>query len=155
MIGEQAFARLQRPARVEGRHAAALPFGQARVQSLLAALVIFSLQPRGFQNKQLRPLLAQSLGVKESEITAGRMSYDLRRLRLHGIIERIAGTHRYRLTEVGLKSALFYSRVYQRVLRPGLSLLEDPRQCDHSALAKSFLVFQRELTQYFELQLAA
>ena len=155
MIGEQAFARLQRPARVQGQHAAALPFGQARVQSLLAGLVILSLQPRGFQNRQLRPLLAQSLGVKESEITAGRMSYDLRRLRLHGIIERIAGTHRYRLTELGLKSALFYTRVYQRVLRPGLSLLEDQRLRDHSALAKSFHAFQRQLAEYFQLQLAA
>ncbi len=109
-IGEQSFARLQPPAQVEGQHAAALPFGQARVQALLAALVIFSLQPRGFQNKQLRPLLAQSLGVDPAQITAGRMSYDLRRLRLHGLIERQAGTHRYHLTEAGLRTALFYSR---------------------------------------------
>jgi hypothetical protein len=65
------------------------------------------------------------------------------------------GTHRYRLTEVGLKSALFYSRVYQRVLRPGLSLLEDQRLRDHSVLAKSFHAFQRQLAEYFQLQLAA
>jgi hypothetical protein len=155
MIGEQSFARLQRPARVEGQHAAALPFGQERVQALLAALLVFSLQPRGFQNRQLRPWLAQSLGVEPSRITAGRMSYDLRRLRLHGLLERIAGTQRYRLTETGLKTALFYSRVYQRVLRPGLSLLQDPRLRDHSPLAKTFQAFHRQLTDYFQLQLAA
>ena len=155
MIGERSFARLQRPARVEGQHAAALPFGQQRVQALLAALVTFSLQPRGFPNRQLRPLLAQSLGVEETRITAGRMSYDLRRLRLHGIIERIAGTHRYRLTEAGLKTALFYCRVYQRVLRPGLSVLTDPRLRERSALAKSFHAFHGQLTEYCQLQLAA
>ena len=154
-IGEQSFARLQRPAQVDGQHAAALPFGQERVQALLAALVIFSLQPRGFQNQQLRPLLAQSLGVDPTKITTGRMSYDLRRLRLHGIIERLAGTHRYRLTEAGLKTALFYSRLYQRVLRPGLSQLHDQRLRDHSALAKSYHAFQRQLTEYFQLQLVA
>ena len=154
-IGEQSFARLQRPAQVQGQHAAALPFGQARVQALLAALVKFSLQPRGFQNRQLRPFLAQSLGVEPSRITAGRMSYDLRRLRLHGLLERIAGTHRYRLTEAGLQTALFYSRVYQRVLRPGLSLLQDRRLHDRSPLAKSFQAFYRQLTDYFQLQLAA
>jgi hypothetical protein len=154
-IGEQALARLQRPAGVEDQHAAALPFGPERVQSLLAALVIFSLQPRGFQNRQLRPLLAQRLGVEESRITAGRMSDDLRRLRLHGIIERIAGTRRYRLTGAGLKTALFYSRVYQRGLRPGLSRLQDRRLRDHSLLAKSFHAFHRQLTDYGQLQLAA
>ena len=154
-IGEQSFQRLQQPARVEGQHAAALPFGQARVQALLAALMIFSLQPRGFQNKQLRPLLAQSLGLDPRKITAGRMSYDLRRLRLHGIIERIAGTHRYQLTRTGLQTALFYSRVYQRVLRPGLSLLQDQRLREHSPLAKSFRAFHTQLSHYFQLQLAA
>jgi hypothetical protein len=154
-IGEQSFQRLQRPARVEGQHAAALPFGQERVQSLLAALVVFSLQPRGFQNRQLRPLLAQSLGLDETKLTPGRMSYDLRRLRLHGLIERIAGTQRYRLTEAGLQTTLFYSRVYQRVLRPGLSHLHDPRLRERSALAKSFHAFHAQLTNYFQVQLAA
>ena len=83
------------------------------------------------------------------------MSYDLRRLRLHGIIERIPGTHRYRLTEAGLKTALFYARVYQRVLRPGLSLLQDPRLRERSALAKSFHAFHAQLTDYCQHQLAA
>lgn len=49
------------------------------------------------------------------------MSYDLRRLRLHGLIGRIPKTHRYRLTEDGLRVALFFTRVYARVLRPGLA----------------------------------
>lgn len=154
-IGEQSFQKLQRPAQVEGQHAAALPFGQARVQALLAVLVIFSLQPRGFRNAQLRPLIAQYLGLTETEITAGRMSYDLRRLRLHGLIERVLGTHRYQLTEAGLKIALFYSRTYQRVLRPGLSELHDPQLPESSALAKAYHAFQRQLAEYFQLQLAA
>ena len=174
--GEQSFARLQQPARVEGQHVAAPPFGRARVQALLAALalwssrrlrlipggdaystglVIFSLQPRGFQNKQLRPLLAQSLGVDPIQITAGRRSYDLRRLRLHGLIEGQAGTHRCHLAESGLRTALFYSRAYQHLLRPGLSLLQDPRLKEHSPLARSYRAFQRQLTDYFQLHFAA
>ena len=46
------------------------------------------------------------------------MSYELRRLRLHGLIERLPKTHRYRLTDEGLRTALFYTRVYSRILRP-------------------------------------
>jgi DNA-binding HxlR family transcriptional regulator len=154
-IGAQAFEQLQHPAEVDGQHACALPFGQARVQSLLMVLVLFSLQPEGFSNRQLRPLLAQLLGIPESQITPGRMTDDLRRLRRHGLIERIAQTHRYRLTTFGLKVALFYSRTYQRVIRPGLSLLLDRSPPEGSKLANAFGRFQRELEAFYEAQKAA
>jgi hypothetical protein len=35
------------------------------------------------------------------------MTYDLRRLRLHGLIERIPHSHRYQTTADGLKITLF------------------------------------------------
>jgi len=50
------------------------------------------------------------------------MSYDLRRLRLHGLIERIPHSHRYRITQAGAKVAMFYARLYTRALRPACSL---------------------------------
>ena len=49
------------------------------------------------------------------------MTYDLRRLRLHGLIARIPGSHRYRVTDSGLRTALFLTRIHARVLRPSLS----------------------------------
>jgi len=57
-------------------------------------------------------LLAQALGLDNQQITQGKISYDLRRLRLHGLIQRIAGTHRYELTAIGRRAALLYSRVF-------------------------------------------
>lgn len=153
-LGGEAFAQLQQPAEVDGQHASALPFGQERVQALLAVLVLFCLQPEGFRNRQLRPLLAQWLGLTEADLTPGRMSYELRRLRLHGLIERIPRTQRYRLTTFGLKTALFYSRTYQRLLRPGLSELLDPRP-QPSLLAWSFQRFQNVLDAYITQKQAA
>jgi len=154
-IGAEAFGQLQKPAQVDGRHASALPFGQERVQALLTALVLFCLQPEGFRNRQLRPLLAQLLGISESKISPGRMSYDLRRLRLHGLVERIPKTQHYRLTAFGLKTALFYSRAYQRLLRRGLSELHDPRLVESSALAADYAKFQKNLDAYIEDRMAA
>ena len=46
------------------------------------------------------------------------MTYDLRRLRLKGLIHRIPKTHRYTATSYGLKVAFFYSKLYLRILRP-------------------------------------
>jgi hypothetical protein len=110
-----------RPVEVAGQRASALKFGDRRVQALFAVLVVFSLQLRGFTNSEMRPLLAQLLGLNPANYPIGRMTYDLRRLRLHGIIERIPRSHRYQLTPGGLRIALFFSRTYARLLRPKLA----------------------------------
>ena len=96
-------------------------YGDACVLALLSALLVFRLIPRGFCNRELREHLAPLLGEDPSALSQGRMTYQLRRLRLHGLIVRQAGTHRYGVTDQGLRVALFFTRSYTRVLRPGLS----------------------------------
>jgi len=51
------------------------------------------------------------------------MTYHLRRLRLHGLIQRVPKSHRYLLTDFGLRVALFFTRAYARLLRPGLAIV--------------------------------
>ena len=63
-------------------------------------------------------------------MTAGRMTYDLRRLRLHQIIERVPHTNRYQVTPFGLRVAIFFTRTYNRLLRPGLAQICDPTPVD-------------------------
>ena len=58
----------------------------------------------GFTNKSLRGLVAGLLG---HDYTANQMTYDLRRLRLHGLIERIPHTNTYILTPEGIRVAVF------------------------------------------------
>src|SRR5437870_183789 len=120
-IGEDAFEKVVRPIEVEGQRASALRFGDARVQALLSVLVLFSFQLRGFTNREMRALLAQLLGLDPAHYPVGRITYDLRRLRLHGLIERIPKSHRYEVTPAGLRIALFFSRTYARLLRPKLA----------------------------------
>ena len=67
--------------------------------------------------------MAQILGTPVDQYSSGRMTYDLRRLRLHGPIERIPHTHRYRVTEMGTRVAFFFTKIHSRILRPGLSEL--------------------------------
>lgn len=153
-IGMEAFQRLQGPIEVEEQRASALRFGDKRVQALFTALCLFALQPRGFTNKQLRPLLAQLLGWSQEQMTQGRMSYDLRRLRLHQIIQRIEKTQRYQLTDLGLRTVLFCARTYQRVLRSGMSILHDLNPDPPAKLSRAFLQFQKLLDQYFQEQRA-
>ena len=46
-------------------------------------------------------------------------TYDLRRLRVRGLIERIPRTTSYRITDLGLSTALAYVHAYDRVVAPG------------------------------------
>ena len=99
--------------------------GDPRAMALLQALCLFVLLPQGFRNAALRAHVAQLLGQPLDDYTPGRMTYDLRRLRLHGIIQRIPGTHRYEVTPEGLRICLFLTKVHVRVIRPGVSQLMD------------------------------
>lgn len=49
------------------------------------------------------------------------MTYDLRRLRLHGMIQRIPETHRNRVTDFSLRAALYFTRVHARLYRPAVA----------------------------------
>ena len=119
-IGEAVFRSIDRPVTVGTQRASGLRFADGRVLALLCVLVLFRLLPRGFTNRDLRQHVA---GVLGRQLSSGQMSYDLRRLRLHGLIERVANTRRYHVTDLGFRSALFLSRSYSRLLRAGLSTL--------------------------------
>ena len=137
-LGDDAFQHLQRPRQIEGQRAPALRFGDANVQAILNAVLMFVFVASGFTNKDLRQQLAVLLGKRSNDISAGRMSYELRRLRLHGLIERVPQTHRYRLTDEGLRTALFYTRVYSRILRPAMAPMTPS---DSSASSKALRQF--------------
>ncbi len=75
----------------------------------------------GLATHQLRALLAPLLGLTPDQFTQGQMTYHLRRLRLHGLIQRIPQTHRYQVTDFGWRVAFFFTRLYASALRPGLA----------------------------------
>jgi hypothetical protein len=115
VLTQDALDRLQWPTVKAGQRASALRFGDPRVMAFCQAISGFVHLPRGFRNRDLRPQVEALLGHPYS---SAQMTYDLRRLRLKGLIHRIAGSHRYTATTYGLKVAFFYSKLYLRILRP-------------------------------------
>jgi hypothetical protein len=137
-VGEDAFRQVTEPIEVEGQRASALRFGDPCVLALLSALLVFRLLPRGFSQRDLREHWAPLLGKDPSAMTPGRMTYQLRRLRLHGLIARQEGTHRYVITDFGLRVSLFFTRGYARILRPGLSVVMEESRDDPPPLRRAF-----------------
>jgi hypothetical protein len=96
-------------------------FPDPRVQALLAACCALALRPAGFTSRDLRHILAPQLGKDPEDMSGGQISYDLRRLRAHQIIERIPHSRNYQVTAGGLSTALFFTRLTRRVIIPGLA----------------------------------
>ncbi len=128
VLSQTSLDRLQSSTNENGKRASALRFGDARVMALLYALCLFFHLPFGFRNRTLRKRVAPLLGWSYDDYSANKMTYDLRRLRLKGLIHRIDGTHRYTVTTEGLRVAFFYTKVHQRVLRPGFAALLEPEE---------------------------
>ncbi len=94
-----------------GRRAPALRFGDPRVMALTGALCLSLFAAVGITNKSLRACVARLLHT----------SYDLRRLRLKGLIQRVEHTHTYALTPDGQRLAIFYTKLNNHLLQPLLA----------------------------------
>ena len=134
------------------QRAAGLRFGDRRVHALMQTLLLFALSPTGFRHRDVRAQTGQLLGRRPHDYSAGQMTYDLRRLRLHGVIERIPGRHRYRITPLGAQTAMLYTRLYARGLRPVASLPTTGSACGPRVLEQ----LDHALTKFLkEAQLVA
>jgi hypothetical protein len=116
VLASPAFERIAHPSVTsDGRRTPALRFGDPRVTALAGALAATLTAATGITSKSLRASMA---GLLHGNYTPGQMTYDLRRLRLAGLIHRIEHTNRYVLTPDGIKFAVFYTKLCNRLLRP-------------------------------------
>lgn len=116
-VGEAIFEQVTRRCAVEGQTTSALKFGDPQVMALLHALILFGLLQQGFSNTLLREHVVHLMGKKPDQ-WRGQTTYHLRRLRLHGLIERIPSAQRNRVTTEWL-----FSKVHSRLLRSDLPQL--------------------------------
>jgi hypothetical protein len=114
VLASPAIERIAHPTvTAEGRRAPALRFGDPRVMALAGALCLSLFAVTGITNKSLRACVARLLGTSYS---TSRMTYDLRRLRLKGLIQRIEHTHTYTLTPEGWAATSFPDRGSTKIL---------------------------------------
>jgi hypothetical protein len=117
------FERISQPYIRDGQRTGALRFGDSRVMALAGALCLTVHAVAGFDNRSLRALVAGLLG---STYSSAQMTYDLRRLRLHRLIARFPRSRTYMLTPDGVRVALFYTKVHDRLLAPLLAADQPP-----------------------------
>jgi len=145
LLSANSFARVCEPTVTDsGQRAPGLRFGQARVMALLAGLCRFTLQLNGFRHAELRDSVQVLLGHTPETYSASQMTYDLRRLRLKGLIARLEGTHRYILTTYGRKVVYLMTKLQHRILDVASVAVETTAQIP-SKLERAFRQLDIEL----------
>jgi hypothetical protein len=141
-IGSALFERIHQPYNREGQRTGAFRFGDQRAAALAGALATTLNAVTGFSNKSLRGHVAGHLG---QHYTRSQMSYDLRRLRLHGLIERVPHRNTYQLTPDGIRVAVFYTKLQNRLLRPLLAADQPPAP---TAIQNALATLEAAVTTY-------
>jgi predicted MarR family transcription regulator len=96
----------------------------------------------GFTNASLRGLVA---GLLDAPYSTNQMTYDLRRLRLHGLIVRTPHTNTYTVTAEGLRVAIFYTKLRQRLLSPLLEANQPPAPTE---IRRALATIDRSIRDY-------
>jgi hypothetical protein len=141
-IGSALFERIHQPYAREGQRTGAFRFGDVRAMALAGALCCAVHAVTGFSNQSLRGLVAGLLGTGYS---THQMTYDLRRLRLHGLIQRVPRTHTYVLTPEGQRVAAFYTKLDRRLLHPLLDADKPPAPPE---LRRALAVIEKNINEY-------
>lgn len=130
----------------DGQRTPALRWGDPRTMALSAALCAFILTPEGFANRTLRERVAALHDPGPRGYSPARMTYDLRRLRLKGLVQRLPRSHRYVLTPQGRRIALFMTKSYARLVRPVLHRVDPalPANAD-DPVRRAWLACERAL----------
>jgi hypothetical protein len=141
-IGSALFERIHQPYTWEGQRTGAFRFGDQRAMALAGSLCLVIHAVTGFTNKSLRGQVAGLLG---KDYSSSQMSYDLRRMRLHGLIERKLRTNSYTVTPEGIRVAVFYTKLQARLLEPLLQADKPPAPLE---LRRALSTIERLLGDY-------
>jgi hypothetical protein len=108
--GVRALDRLTRPRRVDDKAVKGINFFDPTDNALLHALQDPRVNIAGVRRADLLPLLDQ--------LSPGRLSRQLRRLRDIGVIKRVTGTYRYYLTRIGRAATAALCHLTQSIIIP-------------------------------------
>ena len=128
-LGESEFRDLTSPQVINGQRTRGLRFGDETVLALMTVLLMFRHIPEGLTASALRESMPKLLDLSAAEFKPGQVTYQLRRLRLRGLIERVPHRNLYEITEAGYRAALFYVLSMSRVIRPLSEELNNAGHC--------------------------
>jgi hypothetical protein len=89
-----------------------------RIIRLLEVMLHAGSTMGGWSTRQIHESVICRFGLNDESYRLSSLSYDLRKLKGHGLVERDGGRYRYRLTEKGHRVAVLFLMFHQRLCGP-------------------------------------
>jgi hypothetical protein len=100
------FQRMALPVTAGKTKIAGIKIHDARMMRLMEVLLHGGTQLNGWRTADIHKALLAAFGLSANAYTLTPRRYDLRKLKAHGLLERIGRGYRYRFTDKGVKAAL-------------------------------------------------
>ena len=97
---------------------AGIKIHDTRMMRLMEVLLHGGPQLNGWRSLEIHQALLTTFVLSASTYTLTQLRYDLRKMKVHGLLERIGRGYRYRLTDKGVKAALMFILFHKRVCGP-------------------------------------
>jgi hypothetical protein len=126
------FQRLALPIAVGHTRIPGIKIHDSRMMHLLEVLLHGGPQLAGWRTAQIHAAILAAFGLTVDRYSLTQLRYDLRKLKAHGLLERIGRTYAYRLTEKGIRTGAMFILFHKRVCGPLANSLFHHRPEDRS-----------------------
>ena len=97
---------------------AGIKIHDTRMMRLMEVLLHAGTQLDGWRSTDIHQAILTAFGLSDAAYSLTQLRYDLRKMKAHGLLERIGRGYRYRLTDKGAKVALMFILFHKRVCGP-------------------------------------
>ena len=97
---------------------AGIKIHDTRMIRLMEVLLHGGTQLNGWRSGEIHQAVLTTFGLSAKTYTLTQLRYDLRKLKAHGLLERMGRSYSYRLSDKGCKAALMFILFHKRVCGP-------------------------------------
>lgn len=112
------FQKMALPVTVGKTKIAGIKIHDTRMMRLMEVLLHGGTQLNGWRSADIHQAILTTFSLAASTYTLTQLRYDLRKMKAHGLIERIGRAYSYRLSDKGTKAALMFILFHKRVCGP-------------------------------------
>lgn len=151
-IAEDVFSQLAERSQVGASPVAGIDLNRRRMRAVIEGVLLLSCRVNGFRSEHLAARVSEILGAP---YTSRQASYDLKKLRGKGWVERVSGTRSYLASVESLRTMAAAVLLREKVLHPLLSenhrgIPRRPRN-RLGKLTRHYLILQHDLQQLLPL----
>jgi len=148
-------SKLAKPVIVGKTKIAGIQLHNKRLIRLMEALLHSGSSISIWKTKELYDYILQHFRLEQDEYSLNQLRYDIRKLKAHGVVERIGKSYFYQLTEYGRKVCLSMVLFHKKLYGPIANSLFNRKPATilniNSKLEKAYFRIDKEIDKFIEL----